>query len=81
MMEEPHLSPRCKTNTRGSVEKANHRHGLLLHENEVCSECSNNRRRIDNLHKEDRHQNIMSSVALKNGVEKPLDNQEGGEVH
>ena len=31
--------------------------------------------------KEDRHQNIMSSVALKKGVEEPLDNRESREIH
>ena len=40
----------AKQKNQGSVEKARHRHGLLLHENEVCCECSNNLIRIDNLH-------------------------------
>ena len=31
--------------------------------------------------KEDRHQNIMSSCAVTKGVERTLDNREGGEVH
>ena len=34
---------------KSSVEKAHHRHGLPLHENEVYSECSDNLRRIDKL--------------------------------
>ena len=39
----------------------------------MFTECPGHLRGINNLHavKEDRHQNIMSSVALKKGVEKP----------
>ena len=48
--KRPHPSPRGKTKKQGSVKKAHHRHGLLLHEIEVCTECPNDLRRIDNLH-------------------------------
>ena len=54
--KRPHTSPRHKTKKRGSVEWAHHGHGILLHENEVCCECSNNLRGIDNLHCGERRQ-------------------------
>ena len=39
----------AKQKSEGSVKKAHHRHGLLLHENRIDPECPSNHRRIDNL--------------------------------
>ena len=43
-----------QTKERGSVEKTHHCDGLVLHEQEVCCEISNNVRRISNLHRGER---------------------------
>ena len=73
----------AKQKKRGSVEKAHHRRELLLHENEVFSECSHSFRRIDNLHRGEGRQ--TSEHDEQRCVEKrsrgTLDNREGGEVH
>ena len=67
-----HPSPHCQTEERRSIEKTHHRDGLLLLEDGIVTECPSNLRGINNLHcNEDRYQNVMSSVALKKGVEEP----------
>ena len=60
-----------KQEERGSVEKTYHCDGLFAHENEVCCGCATNDKIsiICIAMLEDRHQNIMSTVALKMGVE------------
>ena len=59
--QRTHPSTRHQTKERGSVEKTHHCDGLLLHENEVCRECSINVRRIMDLYRgeDNKRQNIM----------------------